>query len=59
MSAVASPSSEQSPSLLTSALRGLLALFLWATMPAYRRRWTLLPVLTGVSMMAMLLSKRV
>jgi len=54
MSAVATPTSEQPPSPLTSVLRGILALFLWTTMPAYRRRWTLLPVLTGVSMMAML-----
>lgn len=40
--------------MLTSLLRGLLGIFLWATMPLYRNRWTLLPALTGVSMMAML-----
>lgn len=54
MSAVVTPTPERSPSLLTSALRSLLALFLWATLPPYRARWTLLPVLTGVTMMAML-----
>lgn len=54
MSAVATPTSGQSPSFLTSVLRGLLAVFLWATLPLYTRRWSLLPALTGVSMMALL-----
>ena len=54
MSTAVTPASERSPSLLTSILRGVLAIFLWATLPLYRARWTLLPALTGVAMMAML-----
>ena len=54
MSAVVAGSPERSPSLLTSILRALLAMFLWAALPPYRARWVLLPALTGVMMMAML-----
>lgn len=54
MSAVATQTPESGPSALTSILRGILALFLWVTLPVYNARWTLLPALTGVAMMAML-----
>jgi heme exporter protein C len=54
MSAVATQTPENCPAALTSVLRGILALFLWATLPLYNARWTLLPALTGVAMMAML-----
>jgi heme exporter protein C len=54
MSAVITPTPDRSPSAVTSALRGLLALFLWATLPLYTRRWVLLPALTGVTMMGLI-----
>ncbi|MDA0352271.1 MAG: cytochrome C assembly protein [Chloroflexi bacterium] len=54
MSTVVGSSSDRGPSLPTTLLRGLLAAFRWATLPAYRARWTLLPALSGVTMMAML-----
>ena len=54
MCAVAARTPDRRPSLLTSVLRALLAMFLWAALPAYRTRWMLLPALTGVMMMAMI-----
>ena len=54
MSAVATETPGQSPSFLSSILRGLLALFLWATLPLYNRRWSVLPVASGIGVMAML-----
>jgi heme exporter protein C len=54
MSAVAGSTSERSPSALTSLLRALQTAFLWVALPPYRARWSLLPVLSGVSMMVML-----
>lgn len=54
MSAVATPN-RRSGALLLAPFRGALAVTLWATLPLYRSRWTLLPPLTGVAVMAMLI----